>query len=82
MEDNTYEALRTVIGGMENVVLNDNIYPVVENKWCCYALLEFCKYSLQYVKNLNKDINATKNDKETGRSPLNALRAETCSRRF
>ena len=52
MEDKTYEALRTVIGGMENVVLNDNIYPVVENKRCCYALLEFCKYSIQYISNI------------------------------
>ena len=62
MEDKTYEALRTVIGGMENVVLNDNIYPVVENKRCCYALLEFCKYSIQYIKNLNNNINATKKE--------------------
>ena len=58
MEDKTYEALRSVIGGMENVVLNDDIYPVVENKRCCYTILEFCKYSIQYFKNLHKDINA------------------------
>ena len=59
MEDKTYEALRSVIGGMENVVLNDDIYPVVENKRCCYTMLELCKYTIQYIKNLNKNINAT-----------------------
>ena len=57
-EDRTYEALRTVIGGLENVGLNDEVYPVVENKKCCYALLEFCKYSIQYLKNIKSNIDA------------------------
>ena len=60
MEDKTYEALRTVIGGMENCILQDDVYPVVENKKCCYAILEFCKYSLQYIKNIGSNINAKK----------------------
>ena len=62
MEDKTYEALRTVIGGMENVVLNDGVYPVVENKRCCYAVLEFCQYSLQYLKNIHKDKDVAKKE--------------------
>ena len=59
MEDKTYEALRSVIGGMEHAILDDSVFPVVENKRCCYTILEFCKYTLQYIKNLNTNINAT-----------------------
>ena len=62
MEDKTYEALRGVIGGMEQAILDDSVFPVVENKRCCYTILEFCKYSIQYFKNLHKDINATKKE--------------------
>ena len=62
MEDKSYEALRTVVGGMEHAILDDNIYPVVENKRCCYAVLEFCKYSLQYLKNIHKDKDTTKKE--------------------
>ena len=57
MEDKTYEALRGVIGGMEQAILDDSLFPVVENKRCCYTILEFCKYSIQFFKNLHKDIN-------------------------
>ena len=50
MEDKTHEALRSVIGGLENVVLNDDMYPVVENKRCCFTILEFCKYFFNIFK--------------------------------
>ena len=45
---------------MEEIVNDDNIYPVVMNKKCCYSFLEGLKVIILYFKNFNRfNINAT-----------------------
>lgn len=51
-----------IIDNMEEIVANDNIYPVVRNKRCCFSFLELCKVFIQYFKNLKYNINASKKD--------------------
>ena len=39
---------------MEEIVNDDNIYPVVRNKKCCYSFLEGLKVIILYIKNFKK----------------------------
>lgn len=48
-----------IIDNMEEIVVNDNIYPVVRNKRCCFSVLELCRVAIQYFKNVKFNINAS-----------------------
>ena len=54
-----YEAYISTINDVENRIIDDTKFPVVDSKikTCCYATLELLKLSLNYLK---VNINATK----------------------
>jgi len=54
-----YEMYMTTINDVENRIIDDTKFPVVNSKikTCCYATLELLKLSLNYLK---VNINASK----------------------
>ena len=54
-----YEMYITALDDVENRIIDDTKFPVVDSKikTCCYATLELLKLSLNYLK---VNINATK----------------------
>ena len=54
-----YEAYISTINDVENRIIDDTKFPVVDSKikTCCYATLELLKLSLNYLK---VNINASK----------------------